>query len=98
MTKFQVYWTGLLLVASHRCTIWASKAREKAWSGNIPVHHERRSSDLSPLPKKVLLTFFLDMKGPILEHYQEKGQTVNSTTYSAMLKDKVKPVIHNKRR
>jgi hypothetical protein len=37
------------------------------------------------------------MKRPILEH-QEKGQTVNSATCSAMLKDKLKPAICNTRR
>jgi len=26
------------------------------------------------------------MKGPILEHYQEKEQTLNGAAYSAMLK------------
>jgi hypothetical protein len=30
------------------------------------------------------------MKGAILEHYEGKGQTVHSTTYSAVLKDKLK--------
>jgi Transposase. len=39
---------------------------------------------------KILLSFFWDMKGLILEHYQEKGQTVNRASYSA--------VIHKKRR
>jgi hypothetical protein len=51
-----------------------------------------------PLRQKILLTFIWDMKEPILEHYQEKGQTVNSATYSAMLKGKLKPVIRNERR
>jgi hypothetical protein len=48
--------------------------------------------------EKILLTLVWDMKGPILEHYQEKGQTVNSATYSAVLNDKLKPAICNKRR
>jgi hypothetical protein len=38
------------------------------------------------------------MKGAILEHYQAKGQTLNSVTYSAALQDKLKPVICKKRR
>lgn len=38
------------------------------------------------------------MKGPTLEHYQEKEQTVNCATYSAVLTDKLKPAIRNKRR
>jgi hypothetical protein len=37
------------------------------------------------------------MKGPILKHYQKKGQTINSAAYSAVLKEKLKPAVHNKR-
>jgi histone-lysine N-methyltransferase SETMAR len=37
------------------------------------------------------------MKGPILKHYQEKEQTVNSKIYPAMLKDKLKPAHCNNR-
>jgi hypothetical protein len=48
--------------------------------------------------KKILLTFFWDMKGTILEHYQAKGQTVNRAAHSAVLKDKLKPAIYNKSR
>jgi hypothetical protein len=41
---------------------------------------------------------FWDINGPVLEHYVEHGQTVNSERYSAMRKDKLKPAIRNKRR
>ena len=34
---------------------------------------------------KVMLTIFWDFNGPILVHFQEKGQTVNSARYSDML-------------
>jgi hypothetical protein len=51
-----------------------------------------------PSAKKILLTFFWTMKGPVLEHYQDKGQTVNSATYSATVKDKLKPAACYKRR
>ena len=47
---------------------------------------------------KVMLTIFLDVSGPILVHFQEKGQTVNSAQYSDMLVNKLKPVIRSKRR
>jgi hypothetical protein len=40
-----------------------------------------------------VLTLFWDMKGPILEHFQEKGVTVNSVRYSTMLEEKLKPAI-----
>jgi len=34
---------------------------------------------------KVLLTLFWDFNGPILQHYQDCGQMVNSAWYCAML-------------
>jgi hypothetical protein len=33
------------------------------------------------------------MNGPILKHYQEKGETINSVRYSTMLGEKLKPAI-----
>jgi hypothetical protein len=38
------------------------------------------------------------MKGPTLEHYLEKEQTLNGAAYSAILKDKLKTAIRHKRR
>jgi hypothetical protein len=46
----------------------------------------------------MFLTFFLEVKGFILEHYPGKGQTVNCATHSAIFKDKLKRAIRNKRR
>jgi hypothetical protein len=42
-----------------------------------------------------MLTLFWDMNGPILEHYQEKGETVNSISYSPILEEKLKPAIRS---
>jgi hypothetical protein len=42
------------------------------------------------LGQEILLTFIWDMKGSILEHYKDKGQTVYTATYSSVLKDKLK--------
>jgi hypothetical protein len=39
------------------------------------------------LGQEILLTW--DMKGSILEHYKDKGQTVHTATYSSVLKDKM---------
>ena len=39
-----------------------------------------------------------DSQGPVLEHYQEMGTTINSARYSEMLTDRLKPTIRNKRR
>jgi hypothetical protein len=44
-----------------------------------------------------MLILFWDINGPLLEHYMEHGQTVNSERHTAMLKDKLKPAIHSKR-
>lgn len=45
-----------------------------------------------------MLTFFGDSKEPILEDYLEKGCTINSARYSALLANKLKPAIRTKRR
>ena len=42
---------------------------------------------------KVMLTFFWDYKGPILEHYMPRGSTVTSATYSNLLRENLKPAI-----
>jgi hypothetical protein len=47
---------------------------------------------------KVMLTVFWDVSGPILVHFQEKGQTVTSARYSYMLVNELKPAIRSKRR
>ena len=39
----------------------------------------------------------LGLKGPVLEPYQERDTTINSTRYSEMLTDRVKPAIRSKR-
>jgi hypothetical protein len=55
------------------------KARDQAGDGNILVPHEKRSSK-TYLYQKILLTFLWDKKGPILELYQEKDQTLSKAT------------------
>lgn len=45
-----------------------------------------------------MLTVFWDSQGPLLEHYQERGTTINSVRYSEMLTAKLKPAIRSKRR
>jgi histone-lysine N-methyltransferase SETMAR len=47
---------------------------------------------------KVMLTIFWDVNGPILVHFQEKGQTVISARYSDMLVNELKHTIRSKRR
>ena len=45
-----------------------------------------------------MLAIFWDVNGPILVHFQEKGQTVTSARYSDMLVNELKPAIRSKRR
>jgi hypothetical protein len=47
----------------------------------------------APSARKLMLTLFRDINGQILEQYQEKGETVNSVRYSAILQGKLKPAI-----
>lgn len=45
-----------------------------------------------------MLTVFWDAQGPVLEHYQESGTTINCVCYSEMLTDRLKPAIQSKHR
>ena len=45
-----------------------------------------------------MLTEFWDSQGPVLEHYEGRGTTINSKRYSEMLTDRLKPAIRSKRR
>ena len=45
-----------------------------------------------------MLTVFWDSQGPVVEHYQERGTTINSAWYSEMLTDRLKPAIRSRRR
>ena len=45
-----------------------------------------------------MLTVFWDSQSPVLEHYQERGSTINSARYSEMLTDRPKPAIRSKSR
>ena len=45
-----------------------------------------------------MLTVFWVLQGPVLEHYQERGTTINSALYSEMLIDRLQSAIRRKRR
>jgi len=45
-----------------------------------------------------MLTVFWNSQQLLMEHYQERGSTVNSTDYSEMLCDETKPAIRSQRR
>ena len=49
-----------------------------------------------PSAENLMLTVFWDSQGPVLEHHQEKGTTINSARYSEILTDRLKPAIRSK--
>ena len=51
-----------------------------------------------PSAGKLTLTVFWDSQGPVLEHYQERGTTINNARYSEMLTGRLKPAVRRKRR
>ena len=58
-----------------------------------PQSSIRKKVKSQPTAGKLMLTVFLDSQGPILEHYQERGPTINSARYSEMLIGRLKPEI-----
>lgn len=51
-----------------------------------------------PSAGKLMLTVFYYSRGPILEHYTERGSTVTSDRYCEMLRNNLRPAIRTKRR
>ena len=63
-----------------------------------PQSPSKRKFKTQPSAGKLMLTVFWDSQGPVLEHYQERGTTINNAQYSEMLADRLKPAIRSKRR
>ena len=59
--------------------------KDNPWSGNSLTLQLRKSSRHSGQLKKIMLTIFWDMKGPITTDIYEKGVTVNSVSYCQLL-------------
>jgi histone-lysine N-methyltransferase SETMAR len=73
-----------------------SKRQSMEWRhASSPAKEKFKSA---PYAGKVMVTLFWDMNGPVLEYYQEKGETVNSIRYSAVLEEKLKPAYRSRRR
>ena len=51
-----------------------------------------------PTPGKIMLIYFWDEQGVILEHYRHRGNTITSASYCNMLKNHLRPAIRSKRR
>jgi histone-lysine N-methyltransferase SETMAR len=73
-----------------------SKRQSLEWRHTFSPSKKKFKSQ--PSSGKVLFTLFWDMNGPIVEHYQKKGETVNSARYSTLLEDELKPAIRSRRR
>ena len=73
-----------------------SKRQSMEWKHpNSPC---KKKFKTQPSAGKLMLTVFWDSQGPLLEHYHERGTTINSVRYSEMLTAKLKPAIRSKRR
>lgn len=73
-----------------------SKRQSMEWKH--PNSPSKKKFKTQPSVGKLMLTVFWDSQGPVLEHYQERGTTINSVRYSEMLTAKLKPAIRSKRR
>jgi histone-lysine N-methyltransferase SETMAR len=80
------------------CTIMNHRVKDNPCSGSTRRLRPTQKFKTQPSAGKVVLTVFCDVNGPILVHFQEKGQTVASARYSDMLANELKPAIRSKRR
>ena len=71
-----------------------SKRQSMEWKH--PQSPWKKKFKTQPSAGKLMLTVFWDSRGPVLEHYQERGTTINSVRYSEMFTDRLKPVIRSK--
>jgi len=56
------------------------------------IAHQKKFKS-QPSAGTLMLTVFWDPQGPMLEHCQETGSTINSARCSEMLIDRLKPEI-----
>ena len=71
-----------------------SKRQSMQW--NHPSSLTSKNFKTQASAGKVMLTIFWDASGPVLVHFQEKGQTETSAQYSDMLVNELKPAIRSK--
>jgi len=95
--KVMPSWTESSLVTKHGSTITSRSVNSRLWNGNIH-NHPSGNYKSQPLAGKLMLTVFWDSQGPILEHYQERGSTINSACNNEMLIDRLKPEFRSKHR
>jgi hypothetical protein len=73
-------------------TILLQKANTRVRNGKHPTLPGKKKFKTQPSVGKVM-TLYWDAQGPILEHCQERGTTVNSVCYSEMLQGQLGPAI-----
>ena len=72
-----------------------SKRQRMEWKH--PQSPCKKKLRTQPSAGKLMFTVFWDSQGPVLEHYKERGTTINSARYSEMLTNRMKPAIRSKR-
>jgi hypothetical protein len=95
LVKEMLFFIELCQETSPGCTIMNQRLRDNRCSGSTPRFYPTKNSRHRSAGK-VILTIFWDVSGPILVHFQEKGQTVTSARYSDMLVNELKPTKRSK--
>ena len=72
---------------------YESGYRRQIMEWKHPQSPIRKKFKGQPSAGKLMRTVFWDSQGPVLEHYQDKGTTINSAYYSEILTDRLKPEI-----
>jgi hypothetical protein len=83
------------IVTTYNWSRHLTRARTVQKHPHSPIKKKFKSQ---PSAGKLLLAVFWDSQGPVLEHNQERGTTINSAGYKDMLIDCLKPAIRSKRR
>jgi len=73
-----------------------SRRQNKHWKN--PSSPLSKAFQAQTLVGKLTRALFWDSIGPLLEHYQAKGQTMKSKRCCALLADELKPAIRTKRK
>ena len=89
-------WKGSSREMKHGSTITNQRLNGRVWNRNIPICPPSKSSECIQLQESLRLTVFWDSQGLLLEHCRERGSTVNSSVYSEVLCDKLKPALWSK--
>jgi len=72
---------------------FAPESKRQSMEWKHPGSPVKKKFKGQPSARKVMLTVFWDSQGVLLEHYLERGTTVNSVGYSEMLSTELKPAI-----